>query len=167
MMTSISTKYYQFILAQGLCSAIGTSAIYFSATSSVATWFKDRRAFAIGAMISGASVGGVIFPIMVYKLVPLVGFGWTVRICAFLILIVLIIANLTVRSHLQPTPRPINLRGFIMSLTDRVFLMVVCSCFLFFFGLFLPFNYVIEVALQDGMPRSLSGYLVSILNGAR
>lgn len=28
MMTSISTKYYQILLAQGVCSAIGVSAIF-------------------------------------------------------------------------------------------------------------------------------------------
>jgi predicted MFS family arabinose efflux permease len=30
MMTSISSRYYQFLLAQGICSAIGASAIFYA-----------------------------------------------------------------------------------------------------------------------------------------
>lgn len=62
MMTSLSDKYYQFLLAQGFCSAIGASAIFYASTNSVATWFFRNRALALGVMSSGSSVGGVIFP---------------------------------------------------------------------------------------------------------
>ena len=37
MMTSLSTQYYQFILAQGILSALGASAVFYSAMSSVAS----------------------------------------------------------------------------------------------------------------------------------
>jgi len=30
MMTSLGTQYYQFLLAQGVCSALGASAIFFN-----------------------------------------------------------------------------------------------------------------------------------------
>lgn len=167
MMASISTEYYQFILAQGLCSPIGACAVFFAATSSVSTWFKNRRAFALGIMVSGSSLGGVIFPIMVAKLVPEVGFGWTMRICAFLILFMLVIANLTIKSRLNHIPKPINPIEFFKPLKEGVFLLVVGSSFCFFLGIFLPFNYVIEGALRYGMSPSLATYLISILNAAR
>jgi MFS family permease len=83
MMASISSKYYQFILAQGVCSSLGASALFYPAVNSVATWFSKRRALALGVVASGSSLGGVIFPIMVEWLVPQVGFGWAMRICAF------------------------------------------------------------------------------------
>jgi nitrate/nitrite transporter NarK len=37
MMTSISHEYWHFILAQGICSAIGTSLIFNAALGSVST----------------------------------------------------------------------------------------------------------------------------------
>jgi len=86
MMTSISSKYYQFILAQGLCSPIGASMIFYPAMSTCSTWFFKRRALAFGIMAAGSSLGGVIFPIMITHLLPLVGFGWSMRIAAFIIL---------------------------------------------------------------------------------
>ena len=65
---------------------------------------------AIGLVAAGSSLGGVIFPIMVIKLLPQVGFGWTLRICAFLILALLAFGIATVRSRLTPTPSAMRLQ---------------------------------------------------------
>ena len=62
MMTSLSTQYYQFILAQGMVSALGASAVFYAAMSSVGTWFFKNRAASFGIMASGSSLGGVILP---------------------------------------------------------------------------------------------------------
>jgi hypothetical protein len=62
MMLSLSTQYYQVILAQSFCSALGASALFFAATNPVATWFFKRRAFAFGIMASGSSLAGVVLP---------------------------------------------------------------------------------------------------------
>lgn len=60
MMTSISTEYYQFILAQGICSPIGVCMIFFPAMASITTWFFKKRAFAFGIVAAGSSLGGVV-----------------------------------------------------------------------------------------------------------
>ena len=118
MMASISTKYYQFLLSQAVCSPIGASMIFYPAFSCVITWFYKKRALAVGIAASGSSLGGVILPIMVSKLVGEVGFGWTMRICAFLILGLLIITNLTVRSRFPPMPKPVKLADFVKPLQE-------------------------------------------------
>ena len=167
MMTSLSTSYYQLILAQGICSPLGASAIFYAAMSSVVTWFFKKRAFALGIVASGSSLGGVIFPIMVQRLIPRVGFPWTMRIAAFLILGLLIIANLTVRSRIPPTPRPLSIREFFIPLTELPFILLTASSFLVFLGLFIPFNYITIAAPQAvGMSVDLASYLLSILNAA-
>lgn len=167
MMVSISTKYYQIVLAQGVCSPIGASAIFFGATASVSTWFKERRAFALGIVFSGSSLGGVIFPIMVNKLIPEVGSGWTMRISAFLILFLMVIANLTLKSRLYHQPKKVNVNQFIQPLRELPFLLVLTLFFLFFLGVFLPFNYIVQMALRNSMSASLANYLVSIINPLR
>lgn len=167
MMTSLSSEYYQFILAQGICSPLGASAIFNASVNCVSTWFGKRRAFALGVMASGSSLGGVIFPIMVTKLIPEVQFPWAMRICAFLILGMLIISNLTLKSRLPPQKKPFQVMNFIRPLKDIKFVMTVAAAFFFFWGMFLPFTFIITQAERYGMSQNLSQYLIPILNAAR
>ena len=164
MMASISSKYYQFILSQGICSPFGASMIFYPAMSATGTWFHKNRAWAFGVMAAGSSLGGVIFPIMVERLVASAGFGWAMRAAAFLILGLLIYANLTVKSRLPPTPKPWGFREFVDPLRELPFALVVISSFLFFFGIFLPFNYIILYATKYGMSQRLASYIIAILN---
>jgi len=143
MMTSLSTQYYQILLSQGVVSALGASAVFYSAMGSIGTWFFRRRAAAFGIMASGSSLGGVIFPIMVPRLIKEVGFPWTMRICAFLILGMLTIANFTVKSRLTPKVKKLDVMDFVRPLREPAFLLLCIASFFFFFGTFLPFNYII------------------------
>ncbi|KAJ5174344.1 MFS transporter asaE [Penicillium canariense] len=166
MMTSLSTEYYQFILAQGICSPLGASAVFNASVNSVSTWFAKRRGFALGVTASGSSLGGVIFPIMVTKLIPQVGFPWAMRICAFLILALLAVSNLTLKSRLTHTKKPFDIMNFVRPLKDLKFVVTVAACFCFFWGMFLPFTFVITQAQRYGMSQNLSQYLIPILNAA-
>ncbi|MCJ1412412.1 hypothetical protein MMC19_006506 [Ptychographa xylographoides] len=164
MMTSISTEYYQFILAQGICSPIGASAIFYPAMSSVSTWFFHRRALAFGVMASGSSLGGVIFPILVQRLIPNIGFPWTMRVAAFIILGMLVIGNLTVKSRLPPNPKPFVLKAFVRPLREPAFALVTVASFFVFFGIFIPFNFITLQGQAVGMSVNLSSYLLAIVN---
>ncbi|EMC95675.1 hypothetical protein BAUCODRAFT_131489 [Baudoinia panamericana UAMH 10762] len=166
MMTSLATEYYQFILAQGICSPIGASAIFYPAMSTITTWFFQKRGAAFGIMAAGSSLGGVIFPIMVQRLIYEVGFGWSMRIAAFLILSLMIIANLTITSRIPPVKKPWKLVDFLAPLAELPFDLVTLGCFLFFLGMFLPINYIILEATSYGMRESLAQYLPAILNAA-
>jgi MFS family permease len=167
MMASLSTEYYQFILAQGFVSATGASALFYAAMSCVGTWFFKKRATAFGVTASGSSLGGVVLPIMVTKLIPEIGFPWAMRSVAFTILGMLIIANLTVKSRLKPRPKPFVIIEFIRPFKDITFLLVTMGSWFFFFGMFLPFTYIILQAQADGMSANLSNYLIPILNAVR
>ncbi|KAL9129740.1 MAG: hypothetical protein Q9217_001898 [Psora testacea] len=164
MMASISSKYYQFFLSQGLCSPIGASLIFYPAMSTVGTWFFNHRALAFGIMASGSSLGGVIFPIMVQRLVDERGFGWAMRASAFLILGLLIYATLTVKSRLPPQPKPWKVGDFLNPYLELPFFLTVLAAFLFFFGMFLPLTFIILAAEHNGMNSTLAGYLLPILN---
>ncbi|KAJ5522438.1 hypothetical protein N7527_006553 [Penicillium freii] len=166
MMASLSTDYYQFILAQGICSPIGASAIFNASVNSVSTWFAKRRGFALGVTASGSSLGGVIFPIMVTQLIPKVGFPWAMRICAFLILFMLGIANLTLKSRLPHRPKPFDIMNFVRPLAELKFALTLAGAFCFFWGMFLPFTFVITQAERYGMSANLAGYLLPILNAS-
>ncbi|KAL8849477.1 MAG: hypothetical protein Q9221_005559 [Calogaya cf. arnoldii] len=164
MMASLCSDYYQFLLAQGVCSPIGASLIFYPAMSSTGTWFFKRRALAFGIMAAGSSLGGVILPIMVDHIIARAGFPWAMRSAAFLLLALLIYANFTVRSRIPPSPKPWSLMEFIVPFRELPYFLVVSASFLFFFGMFLPFTFIILSAQHDGMSERLAAYLVPILN---
>ena len=105
MMASLSTQYYQILLSQGVCSAIGVSLIFQPANSVIPSWFDKKRGVAYGIVTSGSSFGGIVFPIMLQRLIATVGFAWAMRAAAFLIFGLLLVANLTIRSRLPPAPQ--------------------------------------------------------------
>ena len=167
MMTSLCTEYWQFILAQGICSPLGLNCIFQAGTSTIPTWFFKKRGLAFGIMAAGSGLGGIIFPIMASHLIPTIGYGWTMRVFGFVILGMMGIAFLTVKSRLPPKRRAFELKVFLEPFKDTKFVLVVCSSFLFFMGIFIPFNFIEVEAISNGMSTRLAGYLLAVLNAAR
>lgn len=167
MMTSLCTEYWQFILAQGICSPLGLNCIFQAGTSTITTWFFKKRGLAFGIMAAGSGLGGIIFPIMASHLIPKIGFEWTMRTFGFMVLGLMCIAAVTVKSRLAPKPRAFELAVFIEPFQDTRYLLVVIGAFLFFMGVFVPMNFIEVEALSNGMSTRLAGYLLAVLNAAR
>ncbi len=53
---------------------------------------------------------------------------------------------------------------FIVPLKETPFLLTTAGSFCFYFGMFLPFNYIVVQAQVAGMSTNLAGYLIAILN---
>ncbi|KAI4670392.1 uncharacterized protein J4E79_000673 [Alternaria viburni] len=166
MMTSLCTEYWQFILAQGICSPLGLNCIFQAGTSTIPTWFLKKRGLAYGVMAAGSGLGGIIFPIMATHLIPEIGYGWTMRTFGFLILGMMTIAFLTVKSRLPPQPRTFEFKVFVEPFGDIRFVLLTIASFLFFMGLFIPINFIEVQAMAAGMSTTLAGYLLAILNAA-
>ncbi|KAI0964720.1 major facilitator superfamily domain-containing protein [Xylaria arbuscula] len=166
MVTSLSSQYHQFILSRGIVLALGASAVFNCATNSVITWFFKRRATALGIMVSGSSLGGVVLPIMMDKLIPQIGFPWTVRILGFMFLALCgnVISCVTIKSRLPPRPKPLQLSDYVSPFKEARFTIVVIASFFLFWGLFLPFNYLILQATDAGVDPNLVPYILPILN---
>ena len=130
------------------------------------TWFRRHRALAFGIITAGSSIGGVVLPIMVQRLIPHIGFGWTMRAVGFLFLGLLTIANLTIKSRLPPARGPFNVMEMVKPFTEKPFLLLALGAFFIYVGGFLPFNYIILQGEASGMSTDLASYLVPILNAA-
>lgn len=166
MMTSLCTEFWQFALAQGVCSPLGLNCIFQAGTSTIPTWFLKKRGLAFGIMAAGSGLGGIIFPIMASHLIPKIGYGWTMRVFGFVIFGLMCIASLTVKSRLPPKPRPFKLGVFLEPFKDVRFVLVTIASFLFFMAMFIPLNFIEIQAISDGMSFRLAGYLLPILNAA-
>lgn len=117
-------------------------------------------------MVSGSSLGGVVLPIMVQRLIVQVGFGWSIRITGFLILGLLVFANIAVKSRLPPAPKPFTLKEYFVPFLETPFLLLAVGSFFVYVGAFLPFNFIIVEAKEAGTPTNITDYLVSIINAA-
>ena len=95
-----------------------------------------------------------------------VGFPWAMRTAAFLLLFLLIIANLTIRSRMPPFKKKFEVVEFVRPLKELPFDLVCLGAFVFFLGMFLPINYIILEGIHWGMAPHLAEYLVPILNAA-
>ncbi|KAK7407980.1 hypothetical protein QQX98_009851 [Neonectria punicea] len=164
MMVSLASDYYQFFLAQSIVASIGSSAVFNACMSSLVTWFFKRRATAFGIMVSGSSLGGVILPIMMDKMITQVGFPWMMRTMAFMFLVLLTVACLTVKSRLPPRARAFVFMEYVDGLRDVRMSVTILGMFLFMWGMFLPFNYVLLQAEAAGVSQTLIPYLLPILN---
>ncbi|KID91786.1 Major facilitator superfamily domain, general substrate transporter [Metarhizium guizhouense ARSEF 977] len=166
MMCSLGTQYYQILLAQGVCSAVGVSAIFQPSINVIHGWFNKKRGAAFGILATGSSLGGVIFPIMVSRLIRQVGFPWAMRTCAFLILALLIVANLTIRAAHPPRPQKLTKAQLAKPFSEFDFVFLCAGFFCFTFGIFVPIDYLPVQALDAGVDPNLVQYLLSILNAA-
>ena len=176
-MISLCTEYYQFFLAQGLVAGLSMSFLFTPALATVSRYFVKHRGLALGITVSGSSIGGVIWPIMLDQLLNSdgVSFAWTMRIVGFTMLPLLIIACLTVRSPpsiSQPDASNADVQeskghktdlSIAKSFTFQLMCAGLAICSL---GLFSPFFYTTSYATSLGMSASVSFYLVSVINGA-
>src|SRR5437667_129541 len=98
-MIPLCKEYYQFFLAQGILLGSSMSFLVIPSLSTVSRHFMKHRGIAVGLSISGSSIGGVIWPIMINKLLnsDRVSFAWTIRMVGFAMMPLVAIACLTVR----------------------------------------------------------------------
>ncbi|KIJ65812.1 hypothetical protein HYDPIDRAFT_174676 [Hydnomerulius pinastri MD-312] len=160
-------KYYQVYLSQGLGLGIGAGLLYVPAVAVQAHHWRKKRAFAMGVVVTGSSVGGIFFPIMLNQLFKSsAGFQWGVRASAFVVLGLLVIANLlisdnpSVNKHVQSKP---SMRTI---LTDIPYLLSIFGVILIDWGIFFPYFYIQLFAILHGMDANVAFYTLAVLNAA-
>lgn len=133
----------------------------------------------MGVMVTGSSLGGVVFPIMLNRLIenPKIGYPWAMRIAAFLILGLQIVAVFTLRTRKAPAPKgtatapaPKKTTGATLAAPFKEFrfVMMLLGMFILMYGIFIPVNYLALQGLEQAhVSESMSLYLVAIFNGAR
>ncbi|KAF7592298.1 hypothetical protein BBP40_000429 [Aspergillus hancockii] len=164
-MLSLSHKYYQVLLSQGFCCGIGSGLIYVPALSLVSTSFTTRRGIAVGMVTCGASIGGVLFPIIFIRLQPQIGFPWTARVMGFIQLgcscIAVPLLMATTKLKRGSPRRLIHWDAF----KEWSFSAYAVANFLMFLAYFVPLFYVPPFATQVlHTSKDMSFYLLSMLN---
>ncbi|PLB49013.1 MFS general substrate transporter [Aspergillus steynii IBT 23096] len=165
MMLSLCKTFWQIILVQGVLMGIAMGLLQIPACAAVFQYFDKKRAVAIGVVVSGSSLGGIVMPIAISKMLnnSSLGFGWSVRIIGFLIMPFMAFAIVTVKARL-----PSRTTKFWISeaYQDPKFIILIISMFFTFIGIFTPIFYIPTYAVTRGMGPTLAGYMPAILNAA-
>ncbi|CCM04654.1 uncharacterized protein FIBRA_06838 [Fibroporia radiculosa] len=180
-------RYYQLVLSQGVGMGLGSGLLLVPTMSAQAHHWRKRRSLAMGIVMTGlqafpysnralesdriigSGVGGLIYPIMLNRLIySKVGFAWGVRATAFLTLGLLIIANCTITTRLPsaknrpPGPKP-DIKAI---LSDMPYVLVLVTAFLVLWGMFYPYFYLQLWVNLHGLSNNLAFYTIAILNAS-
>ncbi|GHJ87266.1 hypothetical protein NliqN6_3668 [Naganishia liquefaciens] len=155
-------EYYQFILAH-LLFGIAGGIVYNPCTSCVAHWFLRKRATAVGLILCGSGLGGVLLPIMLSRLFPQIGFRNSVLALAGVATVLFLPSWFTVKARLPPK------KGVPWSHVTKpwkevrytVFVLGVAMVWMNYFS---PYFYANDFALSQGIPRHIATYATAILN---
>ncbi|QDS71245.1 hypothetical protein FKW77_000182 [Venturia effusa] len=139
--TSICTKYYQLFLAQGVCNGLGNGLLFCPAVALVSTYFPpDERAIPLSIVACGGATGGIIFPAIAQSLLYRIGFPWTIRIMAFVMLAIAI----AVFPFSQPRPQTRVAQPWMdkTAFREPSYVLFCIGIFFSFWGLFFAYYYV-------------------------
>lgn len=159
--------YYQVVLSQGILSGIGMSLLLVPSTAIVPTYFERNRALAVGLANTGASLGGIVYPILTRRLIASVGFNWAMRATALVVLGTTGIAGLIVRQRADLTRSPAKRTLYQFScLKDPAYALFVAGVFFSFAGIYIPYFYISAWVRDTTFPlHGMSTYyLISIMN---
>jgi MFS family permease len=164
-MVSLCSSYYQFMLAQGVLMGSAVAFLQFPAFAVVAQYFDKKRAAAMGIVASGSSIGGVVFPIVLSKLLngSNIGFGWSIRIVAFIILPFMLFACAIVRPRVPPRKTTIFIGA---AWKDKKYVLLILALFFMMMGMWTPVFYLPTYAVSRGMSATLASYLLAIINAS-
>ena len=80
ILASLSTQLWHFLLAQGVLLGCATCLSYIPAVTIAPGWFDTRRGLAMGVILSGTGVGGVVWAPALRALNAAIGFRNTLRL---------------------------------------------------------------------------------------
>ncbi|KAE8308728.1 major facilitator superfamily domain-containing protein [Aspergillus transmontanensis] len=163
-MTSLSTKYWQLFLAQGVGQGIGCGLMFCPTIALVPTYFTKRRSIAMGIVASGSATGGLVFPAVVMRLLPRIGYGWTMRILGFISLGTLTPCLLFLKQRLPPRQSGPLVEW--AAFKEPSYALFTIGMFLNFWGIYIGFFYIGSFARNIiGVSQSTSIDVLLVMNG--
>jgi MFS family permease len=95
-------EYWHFILSFSVLGGVGAALLFSPSIAIVGHYFDQRRGHATGIAATGGAFGGVVFPFILQKLIPQVGFSWATGVVAATSFVLCLFANLFMKGRLPP-----------------------------------------------------------------
>ncbi|KAN0106434.1 monocarboxylate transporter [Hyaloscypha variabilis] len=162
-LASLCSQVWQLLLTQGMLYGIGSSLIYFPVLSVAPEYFTGHRGSAMGFILSGSGVGGLVFSPIVRALISSVGPRWTLRTLAFLVLVVGLPIAATAAPSRFVGRRPTHID--IKLAMKPSFLFSVGAGFLQAGGNGLPLTFLAEYSVVLGYSAGFGATLLAVSSG--
>ena len=111
------------------------------------------------------SLGGVIYPIVFYRLQPQIGFAWATRVVGFIVLATFSVPLSIMRLRTRPKEK----RAFLepKAFKEVPYSLINVGIFCAFLGLYTPIFYIQSYSIQEHITSESFGfYTLPILNAA-
>ncbi|CAG8889068.1 unnamed protein product [Penicillium nalgiovense] len=157
-----SHLYWHFVLTLGVLSGTGAALLSTVALASVPQWFDRKAALALGISMAGAGLGGVIFPFVLRAGFTNLGYKWTIRLLALVVLILGMLGTVLVKARLPKgrSKSTINLR----SLKDARFTWLTIGLFGLELEVFAGLGLYPTYVVMQGFSTNTSVILLAVLS---
>lgn len=158
---SFSKEYYQLLLSH-LTFGIAGGLVYAPSTAVAGHWFLKRRSTAVGIIVGGSGLGGVIYPICMKIMLDRLSFRNTMLIIAGCNLVLMAPGCVWMKARLPPkTPPP--WRTLLVPWRDARFVFLILSCSTYAFNLLTGYFNAPTLSTGNKLSANLIGYSVAIL----
>ncbi|KAJ5750730.1 Major facilitator superfamily domain general substrate transporter [Penicillium manginii] len=163
-MGSFSSNVTHLVLSQGIGFGIGGCIAYSPSILFMTEWFDKKRGLAFGIVWAGSGLSGILFPIVLDRLLGQFGFRTTLRILSG-VLFVLPLPFLYFHKPRLPIQKGVAHRRLTTRfLSNRVFVIYQVVNIFEALGFFLPGIYLPSFARYIGVSEFLSSITVTTLN---
>ena len=163
-MASFATSVTHLVLSQGIGFGIGGCIAYSPSIMFMSEWFDKRRGLAFGMVWAGSGVSGILFPLVLGKLLNHVGFQTTLRICSVCLFVLAAPFLYFHRPRLPISKEIAHHRLHAKFLLSPVFIVYQSSNVLEALGFFIPSIYLPTFARELGASELLASLTVTALN---
>ncbi|KAL7909718.1 major facilitator superfamily domain-containing protein [Trichoderma velutinum] len=168
--SSFATQFYQYLLAQGILFGVGNALLFYPATGAISEWFNHKRGLALGIALSGSSVGGIFWPIIINKLFTVVSAPWVHRIIALISIPILLAACFLVTERKDAAGhdtegnrvKPSEKSSIRKAVVEWRFFALCLSLFFIYGGMLIPFYYIPLFAIEHGVGSTMANNLLAI-----
>ncbi|KAI7826504.1 major facilitator superfamily domain-containing protein [Gamsiella multidivaricata] len=154
-------------VSQGVVLGVGSSLVYLPAVSCPAHWFERYRSIAIGIVVCGSGLGGLVLGPVTEHLIAHVGVQWTLRIQGLLCLIGIGGSGMMLKTRVKKVPGQSKRMPMDFTICKETpFVTLTVANFLTSLGYMIPFFFISVFAVDHGQTASTGAILIGILNGA-
>lgn len=177
--TAYCQELWQFIVAFGICTGVGSGITLTPLVGVINHWFLKRRGFASGISSCG-SVSGIFFPVMLRSLYPSIGYSQSMVIVASMCVAFSVVSLLLVKDrveifedeHLEGTTKRQRLKKTLLGMLNFTnfrelkYLYFVLGMFFNEFSIIIIITYIATYGRARGLTDSSTYLVVTVMNAS-